>query len=100
MGEAQEVKSSRLRRLRGTLLFPWFPKGDQAGFVWVNCQPVLREALGHHVQYPAGILLVGEADHEVIRKADEKRVTAEPRQNDLMEPLVQDIMQVHIRQDR
>ncbi len=98
VGETQEVETSRRRR-RGTSILR-LPEGHEAGFLWMNCQSVLCETLGDNFQHPTSIRLVREADHKVIREADQEGTSAKTRKHDLVKPLIQDVVQIHVSQDR
>jgi len=64
----------------------------------VQAQAVLRESLRQHLLDPPRVVLVLEADDEVICVADEERLAAHARQDIPHPPPVEHFMQVDVRQ--
>jgi len=98
VGEAQEVKAAwtsaavargRFRRRR--LTFPRRPwrgalEGQQPRFVGMDREPEFAETLRQHLPDPLGILLTGEAHHQVIRIANQEGSAVQTRLHFFDEP--------------
>ena len=98
MGEAQQVKRPRTlvwltpatdRRGR-------WAKGNKPRLGGVDRQAVLAESLRHDFHDALGAALVSEANHEVIRIADEEGTAMETRLHRLPELKVEHVMQEHV----
>ncbi len=99
MGEAQEVKRARTI---AWWFIPTLPRGrrkeaHELRLGGVDGQTILAKSLWDDFHNALGIALVAEPYHEVIRIADEEGRLTHPRLHVLFEPLVQHIVQEHIR---
>src|SRR5262249_45507995 len=103
MGEAQKVERpgpvpglrlTPVASLRGPL------ERHQPRLVRVNGQAVLAEPLRQDFQNTPRVLLVLEADHEVVRVADQEGTSLQTRLHLLEPPVVQHVVQVDVGQQR
>ncbi len=99
--EAQEIE--RLR-LAGPACLPVPgsvpPELDQPRLTRVQFQPELREPAAQLAQEPVGVLPFLEPDDEVVREADDDYVTVRVASPPPVSPQVQDVVQVHVREQR
>jgi hypothetical protein len=63
----------------------------------MDCQTVFAESLRHNFHDALGIVIVTKPNHEVIRITDEEGTTSQTRFHFLLEPLVQHLLQKHVR---
>ena len=63
-------------------------------------QAVLRESLREHAHETARVVLPREDHDEVVCVADEMRAAFQPRHHLLRKPLVEDIVEVNVREKR
>ena len=66
----------------------------------MQLQPETREPLVKVAQEPPRIVLVLEADDEVVREPHDDHVTVRPRVPPPVGPQVEDVMEVHVREQR
>src|SRR5688572_8673830 len=100
MREAEQIKRFRSRLLEiviSTKLRRPTERND-AGLLWVKAQPVLLESLRQYGQHPVSVFLALEDDDEIIRVSDQGRTSSEARLDLILEPLVEDFVQVDVRQ--
>lgn len=76
------------------------PELQEPGFLWMERQPIFRESLVQGLEYPFCIFSVLKAENEIIRETDFVSFPAQAGPDLLLEPLVQHIMEVDIRQQR
>jgi hypothetical protein len=69
-------------------------KAHQPRFLGMELQTILSEPLVQYGEHPASIFLVLEEEDRVIRVADEHPLSSKTRFDDLLEPLVEDLVQV------
>src|SRR5271166_4547748 len=101
VGEAQEVE--RLRLCKAPLSPVRSRKAaelDEAGLVRVQFQIELRKPLSKVVKEPFCIPEVLEPDHEVVREPHDDHVTMCVAASPPIGPLVEDVMKVHVREQR
>jgi hypothetical protein len=73
---------------------------DQAGLVGMHLQSELRQTLPHLLQEAFRVAAVLEAQDEVVRVPHEDQVSVGATTSPLLDPLVQDVVQEHVRQER
>lgn len=103
MGESQEVECARLGTIpslaggvaRGRRLEP-----DQPRLLRVDRQAVLAHPPGQDVHDPSGVVFSGHPDHEVVRIANQERLSFQARANLRLEPVVEHVVQDDIGQER
>src|SRR6186713_3325764 len=66
----------------------------------MESQAVRAESLRQHGHHPASILLRREHEHSIVRVPDEKRLALQPRLHLGLEPRVEHLVQVDVRQER
>jgi hypothetical protein len=76
------------------------PELDEPGLVRVKFQGELREPAAQLLKEPFSIVLELEPHDEVVREAGNDDIPPRPRLPPVTSPQVQDIMQIHIRQQR
>ena len=74
------------------------PKRETPGLLRVEGEPVLRKPLPEHLPHSLRVLLVLEAQHEVIRVAHQRAAQAKPRLDLALEPDVEHVVQVDVPQ--
>ena len=103
MGEAQQIKAphrvSRFATLAGR------PdgrplEGDQPGFLRVERQAILAKPFRQDRLHPPGVFFPSKAQDEVIAVANQVGGALQPRFDLLLKPLIQHIVQIHIREHR
>ncbi len=77
-----------------------FPEREQAAFLWMYGQSVLREAFGQDFHDPFSIFLMLEANDKIISKPHDKTIPAHPWLHLVDEPLIQYMVQEYIGQAR
>src|SRR4051812_30696646 len=95
MREAKQVKrlrSSSARRPIGPAKF------NEPGLVWVERESELREALWQHLEDAPRVVLPSEDQDGIVRVADEVRTPSQARHDLRGEPLVEDHVQVDVRE--
>src|SRR5262249_60078310 len=75
-------------------------KGQQAGLVRVEGQPIALQPLTQHFPNPLRVLAPFEADDKVIRIADQTSTPTQARLDLPLEPAVEYVMQVEVAQER
>src|SRR6266516_6229662 len=99
--EAQEVKRLRLSgSVRSAVRGGEPPELDQASLAGMQLQGELREPAAKIVEELLGVTLMLEPDHEVVGPAHDDHVTACVASPPLPGPLVQDIVEVHVGEQR
>ena len=73
---------------------------DKAGLVGVQLQGELREPVAEVAEELLGVTLMLEPDDEVVRPAHDHHVTARLTPPPLPGPPVQDVMEVHVGEER
>ena len=58
---------------------------------------MLAKPLGQDFHHPSGIAFIAKPDDDVIRIADQACVAPKPGAHLLLEPLVQHVVQEHVR---
>lgn len=76
----------------------WFCELHKPRFVRMQRQAVPLESLRQHVRHTPRVCLMREGDHEVVRVTDEKCAALQTRFHIPLEPLIEHLMQVHIRE--
>ncbi len=76
------------------------PELDQPGLVGVQLQTELRESLTKVGKEPPRVLLVLEAGDNVVRKTHNDHVAVREATSPLLHPQVEDVVQVHVREQR
>jgi len=74
-------------------------KIEEPGLLGVQRQPEPLESLREDRQDPPRIRLMLEDEHEVVGVAHERRATAKARPDLSLEPAVEDLVEVDVRQD-
>jgi hypothetical protein len=98
-GEAKEVEGPRIIPTV-TRLGSRPPERYESGLLRVEIEPVPRKPFREHLRYPTRVVLPGEDEYGIVRKADEGRRAPQPRLHDVLEPLVQHLMEVDVREQR
>ena len=96
-------KSERLRFAlspRGPVPGSVPPELDQSRLVRVQLQPEPREPLVKVAQEPLRILLVLEPDGDVVGEPHDDHVTVRPPMPPPIGPQVENIVEVHVREQR
>ena len=75
-------------------------KAEAAGLLRVEDQAERRKPFAEKVPHMRCILLVFEAQHEIIRVADEGTAPSKPRNDVAFEPRIEDAVQVDVSQQR
>ena len=73
---------------------------DEAGLVRMQLQIELRKPLPKISEEPSRVTEVLEADHEVIREPHDDHVTMRVAAPPPIGPPVEDVMEVHVREQR
>src|SRR5207302_6982265 len=73
VGKAQQIERPPSSGGRGVprLRVPWLAKVDQSSLLWVQAQAILAKSLRQHGQHPSRIFFLAEAQHTVVRIADQ-----------------------------
>src|SRR5258708_27361833 len=101
MREAQEVERFRFPAATlSPILLRIAAKLDDARFVGVQFQPELRESLAQLRQEPLRFMSMLESGNEVIGKTDENHFSVRLLLSPLLDPEVEYIVQVDVRQQR
>jgi hypothetical protein len=101
MRKAQEVERLRFTQTPlGPLPASVPAELDQPGLVRVQFQPELREPLAKLGQELPRILLLFEADDEIVRPPHDDHITVCVAVPPPVSPQVEDVMQVHVREQR
>ena len=101
MREAEEVE--RLRLAQTPLCSApgsTPPKLDQPRLVRMQVQPEPRQPLTKLDQEPPRILFILEPDDEVVSEPHDDHITVRVPASPPVDPLVEDIVQVHVREQR
>jgi hypothetical protein len=96
VSEAKEVES--LRSAFMATMRPRPPERYETSFLRVEFEPVLRKPFRKHLRYSTRVVLSGKDEDGIVRKADEGRRTPQSRLHDVLEPLVQHLMEVDVRE--
>ena len=101
VGEAEEIERLGLadtpgRSLPGSVL----PELDQAGLVRMQLQVELPEPFAKIGEEPLRIGLILETGDKVVREAHEDHVSTRVAASPLRDPQVQDVVQVHVGEQR
>jgi hypothetical protein len=99
MREAKEVEGPRIIPTV-TRVGSRAPERYESGLLRVEFQPVLRKPLREHLRDPTRVVLPGEDEHGIVRKADKSRRAPQSRLHDVLEPLVQHLMEIDVREQR
>ncbi len=94
--EAQEVEG----RATPLVPVPGRPKGEAAGLLRVEGQAECPKPFSENTPHVGRIVLVLEAQDEVVRIADERAVRFEVRTHLAFEPHVEGMVQVHVPEER
>jgi len=76
------------------------PELDQPGFVGMQFQPELRKSLSKVGQEPLCVILILEASGEIVREAHDDHVAARVAFPPPLDPQVEDVVQVHVSEQR
>ena len=76
------------------------PELDQPGLTGVQFQPEPGEPAAQLVPEPLGVVPVLEPDDEVVREPDDDHITMRVPLPPPVGPQVQDVVQVHVREQR
>ena len=76
------------------------PELDQPRFLVVQPQPELREPLAKLGEEPLGVVPMLEAHHSVVSEPHSDDIAARLATPPLVDPQVEDVMQVHVRKQR
>ena len=98
--EAEEVEGSGFDPIPFGLLKGLASERHQTRLLGMRCRPKLRKPLGKHGQHLFRILASLEAQQTVIGIPDGKRLALQARFHHVLEPLIQNEVQVHIGQQR
>ena len=99
--EAEKVERLRLpESLRCTMLSGGSPKLDQARLLRMQLQRESSEALAEIPKEPLSLTPMLEPNHEIIDKSHDDHVAARMSLPPLLGPLVKDVMEVHIGEQR
>ncbi len=76
------------------------PELDQSGLVGMQLQPEPGEPFAQIVKELPSVTLVLEPDHEIIREARDDHITPCVPTSPLLGPAIQDIVEVHVGEQR
>ena len=96
MGEAEKVE-------RAIAVFPrrrGLAERHQHRLFRMDGQTVARKPLRQHRHKLPGVTLQLTADHKVVGKADQERLSLQARLDLMLEPLIQYLVEVNVRQKR
>jgi len=95
--EAEEVEGGRFRPTRPLRFFDGAPPElEEPGFLRMERQTIFRKPLVQHLEDLFRVLLILKAENEVIRITDFVRRSTQARAYLLLEPFVQNIVEVYI----
>src|SRR6266700_239245 len=101
MGEAQEIERLRFREPASSpVLRRKAAELDKAGLVRMQLQAELRKPLSKITEEPFCITEVLEPDHEVVREPHDDHVTMRVAASPPIGPQVEDVVKVHVREQR
>ena len=100
MREAKKVEGPRSTTTAATTRRSRAPERDESGLLRVEIEPVLRESLREHLRYPTRVVLPSKDEDGIVRKADEGSRAPHMRLHDILEPLVQNLVEVDVREQR
>ena len=105
LGGHADVREAQELNVSGFLSAPPVPGGtppelDQPRLTRVQFQPELREPAAQIVQEPLGVLPVLKPDDEVVREPDDDHITVREPVPPPVGPQVQDVVQVHVGEQR
>src|ERR1700729_1522776 len=101
MRKAEKLERLRLREpARFSTLSGEPPKLDQPRLLLVQPQAELREPLAQRSPEPLGVTTMLKAHHEVIRITHDDHLAPCPAATPLVDPEIEDVVQVHVRQER
>ena len=69
-----------------------FTELHQRCLLWMNAQFVALEAFGQDFHDPPSIAFVLEAEHEIVREADDEATPPQARLHFVNEPFIQNVM--------
>jgi hypothetical protein len=98
--EAEQIEAAPALRAPRSTPPGWTTKVHQAGLLGVQDQTEARQALGQDLKHPPCVLFPLEDQGRIIGEAHHEGAPAQARLDGVLEPTVQDFVQVEIRQQR